>query len=120
MIELTATVHARSPRRYLDQLCAHLDAVNGMDRHQRDLSHHGSDHAPPSVIGIEHDDPDHAILEFDTGTCELRAADTTLNVAVRGEESRLGSLAASIAHRLETIGRRDMIAVRWTRRGPES
>jgi hypothetical protein len=113
--ELVAVVEVRSARRYLDQLCAHLGAVGGMAQHGHGPAPRGSGHAPPQVRAVHRGDPDHAVLELAAGTCELQAAGTVLRVVVRGDGPQLESLAAAIAHRLETIGRREQVAVRWSR-----
>lgn len=113
--ELATSIELRSPRRYLDQLCAHLSAIGGMSSHPR---HHGrrpqNGHgAPPSRVSIARDDPDHAVIDFGTATCDVSSANGVLRLVVRGEED-VNDLAASIAHRLETIGRREQVRVHWT------
>ena len=115
MTELVANVQVGSPRRYLDQLCSHVSAISG----QGHRGHHpgplppAGDHSVPQVVRVDRDTPDHAVLTFESGTCELQVDGTVLRVTARAEDERLEGLATSVAHRLETIGRRDHVRVEW-------
>lgn len=111
------TVEARVPTdrasRYLVQFCRHAGQMGRM-RHQPSQRRHGAQ-APPAVEHVDWSDTA-GTVHFGQGRCSLRAEPDTLTVRVDAEdEDALRRLAEGIARRLETIGRRDRLSVRWNR-----
>lgn len=130
----SAEAHIPTPRadRYLHQLCDHLDHMSpgerpttsrsgtghGAGRGADDTSHgagHGSPghDGPPRVLRV-HRAENRAHIEFDWGTCDLTA--TANDLTVRVSADHLETLARGqqlLQQRIETIGRRDQLAVTW-------
>jgi hypothetical protein len=108
---LSAEAHVSTERasRYLVQLCEHLDHIAGQHRHQA-LMHAG---APPQARTVEWSDT-HGVITFDGGHCTLDATPDTLTLHVDAVDAdSLHRIQVGLAHRLETIGRRDQLTVAW-------
>lgn len=86
--------------RYLVQLCEHLNQLSG-------------GHRGPGVRQVEWTET-RGVLTLAFGRCELVADDEGLVVRiVAGDGAVLDHLKDELAARIETIGRRDGLAVRW-------
>lgn len=108
-----ARISTEHAARYLTQLCRHTSKMrehlgkDGLPR-TRDAGD-----APPPVLHVECSDTFGAI-RFGEGQCTLRADDNALLLRVEaGSETALRRLQEGIAHRLETFGHREHLAVRW-------
>lgn len=111
---LTAAARIPTDRasRYLAQLCRHLGQMSRM-RHR--LPGSQGREAPPAVEGVDWSDAS-GTIRFSGGTCTLSATADALAARVEADdEAALRRLLDGIARRLETIGRRDRLAVRWQR-----
>lgn len=124
------TVEARvqTPRaeRYLAQLVEHLTKLghhaHGPEQHSQqghgqyapEGGPGGQGHAgPPVVRHVERTDRD-ARIEFDWGRFVLTATTTELVLEVHADNRHaLARGQELIAHRVETIGRRDELTVSW-------
>jgi hypothetical protein len=107
----TAEAHLATDRasRYLAQLCQH---ANHMGQHHWPRARGGA-HAPPIVEHVESSGTD-GLIRFGSGQCVLHATPDALTVRVEAtDEDSLRRLQERIAHRLETIGRRDQLKVTW-------
>jgi cytochrome P450 len=110
--ELTATARVPTDRasRYLVQMC----------RHAGQLSHlagkESRGHAPadaPRVARAELSGSEGSI-EFPWGRCTLQATDDSLILRAEADhQEQLERIKEGIAHRLQTIGRHDGLAVTW-------
>ncbi|RWA75373.1 MAG: DUF2218 domain-containing protein [Mesorhizobium sp.] len=111
----TAEAHVSTDqaKRYITQLCRHAGKMGqhpGVGHPSR--SHHAED-APPPVLHADWSDAT-GTIHFGEGQCILRASDNMLLVRVEAiTESALHRLQEGIAHRLETFGHREGLAVRW-------
>ncbi|WP_292065737.1 DUF2218 domain-containing protein [Mesorhizobium sp.] len=111
----TAEAHVSTDQasRYITQLCRHAGKMGqhpGMGHPSRS---HNAEGAPPPVL---HADWSNATgtIHFGEGHCILRASDNMLLLRVEAiTESALHRLQKGIAHRLETFGHREGLAVRW-------
>jgi hypothetical protein len=108
------TGHARietgRASRYLVQLCDHL---NQMPRHgtRRTHSHNG---APPTVRHVEQSDGT-AVITLDFGRCTLQATADSLTLCVEAaDDENQRRIQDMLTRRLQTIGRRDHLDVRWS------
>ena len=119
----TPTVEGRAetPRaeRYLAQLVDHLTQLGQHSQGHEHRQHGtvaagaGGHEGPPVVRHIERTDG-HARIEFDWGRFHLTATATELILEVHaGDPHALTRGQALIAHRVETIGRRDQLTVGW-------
>lgn len=104
--------HTRIPTeratRYLVQLCEHLDQIN-----DRQATHNTDAHAP-KLQRIDWSDT-HGIIVFAFGQCQLQAAADSLTIRLTAEDATaLQHMQRMFTTRLETIGRRDNLAVTWT------
>lgn len=109
----TAEAHVPTSRasRYLVQFCRHTSQMGGM-RH-RPPTRDGSGQLPPTVQHADWSDTT-GTVRFSRGQCTLRATADTLTLRVdAADEDTLRRLQDGIARRLETIGRRDQLAVNW-------
>lgn len=99
--------------RYLDQLCRHLSQM-AQTRHQPPIRHGGGD-KPPKIEHIDYSDT-YGTIRFAQGLCTLRATSDELMLRLEADdEDTLQRLQNGIAGRIEKIGRRDGLAVTWTR-----
>ncbi len=114
---LMQTAEARIPtdraNRYLTQLCRH---ASKMGQHQSGghppRSHHAGD-TPPPVPYVDWSDTI-GVIRFGEGQCILRASDNALLLRVEAiTENALHRLQDGIAHRLETFGQGERLAVHW-------
>jgi hypothetical protein len=95
-----AMVRTERPNRYLVQLCAHISRAA---------------RANPLMQARADWSDDHGEIDFGWGRCTLRAAEGVLTLRVEaGDEMSLHRLRNRVAGRLEQIGRRDALTVRWT------
>lgn len=105
-----ARIETGRANRYLVQLCEHLDQMTRRDMH----ASHGHGGAPPAVQRVEWA-ADDAVITFDCGRCTMQATADTLRLRVDaadlGDRQRIQDM---LSRRLQTIGRRDQLAVTWT------
>lgn len=109
------TAEARLPTaradRYLTQLVQHLDHLGHADHGGH--SHASDGHGRPGVSSVERVGDD-ATITFDVGVCRLLAGPDALTVRVQAvTAAQLEVLQELLAHRIETIGRRDELVVTW-------
>ncbi|PRW63721.1 DUF2218 domain-containing protein [Actinopolyspora mortivallis] len=91
MLTAQAEVATERPQRYLAQLCKHF----------------------AHKVTSEYDE-ERGRVEFDVGTCELRAEGNTLLLRARAEQREgVDRVTRVIATHLERFGARDEIEVRW-------
>src|SRR5215471_10985918 len=107
------TGHARietgRASRYLVQLCDHL---NQMPRHERRTHTHNG--APPTVRHVERADST-AVITLDGGRCTLHATADSLTLCVEAADlENRQRIQDMLTRRLQTIGRRDHLDVRWS------
>lgn len=99
MFRSEALVTTDRPSRYLMQLCEHLEQIQS--RH------------PGSGLRVEWHETC-AEIRLGPGRCEIRALTGALRLrAEADDEATLRDITTRIADRLQTIGRRDAIAVAW-------
>ena len=112
---LVAAAHIKTDRasRHLAQLCRH---AGKMREHRSGLGSRGDrEHMPPEVLHVECSDAD-GIISFGWGRCTLQASPAELTMRVEApDEEKLLRLQDLIAYRLQAIGSRDAIVVRWQR-----
>lgn len=109
---LTAEAHVETDRasRYLVQLCRHVSQMS-RPRGHRPPSRGG--HLPPEVQHVEWSDT-HGTIDVGWGRCTVEATPDVLTLRLEAaDEEGLQRLQAAIAHRLETIGRRESLQVNW-------
>ena len=109
--------------RYLTQLCSHGQRMRLSALHRRGArgAHgHGLGHerepgaAPPEVREARATDTD-GVIEFGWGRCVVRASATELVLHAEADsEDGLRRIQDGIAARVERIGRRDRLSVRWS------
>ena len=107
-----ARIETTRAERYLAQLRDHLGHMGGgtFAAHQ---PHQGDVHERPGVQQAEHGDR-YGEFVFDWGTCTIRALDDALLIhaeAALGDD--LKRAQTMIAHRIQTIGRRENLTVTW-------
>lgn len=91
MLNSQAEVATERPQRYLAQLCKHFS-------HKADSEHDGET----------------GRVEFDVGTCEMRADGQTLLLRARAEDQEgMDRVKQVIGSHLERFGARDELAVHW-------
>jgi hypothetical protein len=102
--------------RYLVQLCEHLRQIGSQTSHH---TAHGAPaeaaepHRPPRLRRVEWTDS-HGVIEFAAGRCRLDATDDALALTLDADDAdELHRMQELFKTRLETIGRRDNLAVRW-------
>ena len=92
--------------RYLVQICSHLGEIRGH-------AQHGGAPSGPDVRDVDWDER-RGVITFAAGECTLDATDTRLQLRLRaGSADDLHWLQRMLGARLETIGRRDGLAVAW-------
>jgi hypothetical protein len=112
----TAVAHVETDRasRYLVQLCRHVSQMGGPGGH-RPPSRGG--HVPPEVQHVEWTDT-RGTIDVGWGRCTVEATPDVLTLRLESaDEEGLQRLQAAVAHRLETIGRRESLEVTWQRPG---
>lgn len=113
-----AQISTERASRYLRQLGQHLGQLSRI-RHAVPTGHRGQ--PPPPVQRVELTDAC-ATIHFRNGICTMRAAPHTLTVRIDADDQdALRQLQDGVAHRLETIGRREHLTVDWRHpaTGPE-
>lgn len=71
----------------------------------------------PAVIAIDRRGPDVATVVFASGACEMRVEPDGVTLTIdAADELAMSQLRSLVSERLETIGRRDGLVVRWTPR----
>ncbi|MGW2823021.1 DUF2218 domain-containing protein [Streptomyces sp. NPDC001443] len=104
--------------RYLVQLCRHLRRMPRTGH--RPPGAHGEGGAQPEVRHVEFTDT-HGTVRFAEGLWRLDAAADSLTLRVAADdEGVLRRLQDAIAARIEKIGRRDGLQVRWRRDVPDT
>lgn len=109
---LSARAHVSTDRaqRYLTQLCEHVGHLGGGHRHRARAHAGASAHVQQAEC-----DASHGVLTFDAGSCTLDATEDELVVRVLAADAAgLQSIKDALVRRLETIGRRDHLVVRWS------
>ncbi|SFE13310.1 hypothetical protein SAMN04487819_108101 [Actinopolyspora alba] len=92
MLTSQAEVTTERPQRYLSQLCEHF----------------------AHKVDSEHDDATGRV-EFDVGTCELRAEGRTLLLRARAADREgVDRVKQVVGTHLERFGTRDELEVHWT------
>lgn len=101
MLTAEARVETERSSRFLAQLCEHVKQVT-------------QSHAEMQA-NVEWSD-DRGLIDFGWGRCTLRAdPDALLLRAEASDEGSLQRIMQRVAERLERFGRRDQLAVTWTR-----
>lgn len=112
----TAVAHVATDRasRYLVQLCRHISQMGRSGGH-RPPGRGG--HAAPEVQHVEWTDT-HGTIDVGPGRCTIEATSDVLTLRLESaDEDSLQRLQAAVAHRLETIGRREGLEVHWQHPG---
>jgi hypothetical protein len=110
----TAVAHVETDRasRYLVQLCRHVSQMGRPGGHRSP-----GGHVAPEVQHVEWTDT-HGTIDVGWGRCTVEATSDALTLRLESaDEEGLERLQAAVAHRLETIGRRDGLKVNWQRPG---
>lgn len=111
----TAVAHVETDRasRYLVQLCRHVSQLGRPGGHRPP----GGGHVAPEVQHVEWTDT-HGTIDVGWGRCTVEATSDALTLRLESaDEEGLERLQTAVAHRLETIGRRDGLKVNWQRPG---
>ena len=97
--------------RHLIEVCKH---ASKMQTHFHQMRSHGAaQHNPPEIQHVEWSDVD-GLIRLRWGRCTLRATADALILRVEApDQESLRQLRDFIAHRIETIGSRDRLDVRW-------
>ena len=107
-----ARIATENAARYLTQLCRHVSKM-GQHRSGHLLQSRHAGDAPPPVRHVEWSDTTGGI-RFGEGQCILKADDNALLLRIEaGTETARRRLQDGIAHRLETFGHRENLAVEW-------
>jgi hypothetical protein len=105
-----ARIKTERASRYLVQLCEHLNQMPRHDTHRT----HTHDGAPPTVGHVEQSDSA-AVITLDCGRCTLEATAHSLTLRVEAADVENGRrIQDMLTRRLQTIGRRDHLEVRWS------
>jgi hypothetical protein len=100
MLVAEARVATERSRRYLVQLCRHVDFVAKAN--------------PQMQAHVEWSD-NSGVISFGWGRCTLRADPGVLSLRAEApDEESLQQLEQRVADRLEQVGRRDRLTVTWT------
>jgi hypothetical protein len=95
-----ATVETERSSRYLVQLCRHVNLVA---------------QGHPQMQAHAEWSEDHGVISFGSGRCSLRADPGVLTLRAEAhDEESLHELQRRVGERLEQVGRRDHLTVRWT------
>ena len=116
MFTATAVVRTEHAERYLARLGGH---VAKMGRHWGHRLHgHSGRHKPPEVRHMEWSATS-GTVQMDWGSWTVQAAAGTLRVQAEAvDETSLRHIQALLAARLENLGRREQLTVRWQPPGP--
>ena len=108
-----ARVRTDRAGRYLAQLCNHGGQMSRLALHRP--RSHGDGGRPPAVRYAEASDTD-GVIDFGGGRCTLHATYDALTLTAEADDlENLRRIQEGIARRLERIGRRDRLAVTWSR-----
>lgn len=108
MLSADCTIATERASRYLNQLCEHVKHMEDHRAH-RSAAGHGS-------LAIEHVEwsDQRGVVSFERGRCTLDATSNGLTVRVDAADAdSLRTIRELIGARIETIGRRDGLTVRW-------
>lgn len=129
MLTSEARIPTTRASRYLAQLCKHTGQLGQLGhrmphrpRAHGDARHdgHTSDDGPPNVQHSDWSDTE-GTIDFGQGRCGLRATDDALLLRVEADSpQQLQRIQTGIARRLERIGRRDELVVRWSQAPPDA
>ena len=101
MLIAEARVATDRSSRYLVQVCKHVDKIA---------------HAHPQMQAQVEWSDTHGVINLGWGRCTLRANPGVLTLRAEApDEESLRRVQQRVADRLERIGRRDHLAVTWTR-----
>ncbi|WP_328478491.1 DUF2218 domain-containing protein [Streptomyces sp. NBC_00377] len=104
-----ARVETDRASRYLGQLCRHVQQMGDHPHYGRD----GGVHRPPQVHDVEWSDTE-GTAHLSLGLWTLQATPDALVLRIEADtEEDLQRMRDLIADRIETIGRRDQLAVAW-------
>lgn len=115
-----ACVKVDRPRRYLEQLCKHANAVDSIldssGMHHRHRAHPGA--AEPDDAGVQVSaewTQDAGVLTFSTwGQCGMHASADVLALRIDADgEASLSRIQDVVTRDLERFGRRDHLHVTW-------
>jgi hypothetical protein len=99
MLITEASVETDRPNRYLVQLCTHISEVA--------KAH------PQMPARVEWSDDD-GVITLGSASCTLQARPGALTLHIEApDEDSLRQIQARVTDRLEQIGRRDGLSVRW-------
>ncbi|HET6635677.1 MAG TPA: DUF2218 domain-containing protein [Streptomyces sp.] len=118
MLTAEATVPTTRAHRYLNQLCRH--AVQMRHHMPTTPTAHGDTQTVPKVRRAESSETE-GTIEFDAGTCHLRATQDALLLRLEAQDDHgLRLLRDGLTTRLEKIGRRDSLTVDWQGSDPQA
>lgn len=107
MLTAEAIVETDRAGRYLTQLCRHAGQMRAH------VGHRPGGHEPPEVEDVELSG-DRGVLTLAIGRCVMEAGPAALTLTAEAEdEESLARIKSLITARLEKIGRRDGLQVRW-------
>ena len=111
LVAATARVETDRASRHLIEVCKH---ASKMETHLHQMRSHGAPrHAPPEIQHVEWSDVE-GLIRLRWGRCILRATADALILRVETpDQESLRQLEDFISHRLESIGSRDHLVVRW-------
>jgi cytochrome P450 len=116
-----ARVRTDRAARYLSQLGAHLAKLPAHQAAEHASGEHRPHHdsAPPAV-SWQGEAREALLIDFGWGRCTVRADDTELSLhAEAAQLDRLREIEERIGSRVRAIGRRDDLAITWTRPEPD-
>lgn len=106
----TARVLTSRSRRYVEQICRHLENLGGA--HHRTQASPGHSHRPAVRRVLR--SGGRGVLEFEGGRCVLQTSPDALVVSVEAvDPTALHRIEAAVADRLRVIGHREGLTVRW-------
>lgn len=110
MVQVSGFVATERASRYLLHMCRHLQQMSRM-RHHIPVRHHG---AVRDVLAVEYA-ADRAVVRLRGGSVRLEATAEALQLVIDAEDAKtLQRLQNGLAHRIQTIGRRDQLALTWS------
>jgi hypothetical protein len=94
MAVVEALVETDRAARYVEQLSRHFGHM-------------------PGGMRLLAETPEELVIDLGGATWRIRAEDSGLALRVEADAERLDEVSAHVAERIEQIGRRDGLAVRW-------